>query len=75
MVLDHRHAGNQRPGRGHHGTSGPRPSKERQILSEGGVSDATNVGLSLSFDTSGDGSFIRIGDECYELSEAVINGV
>jgi hypothetical protein len=47
---------------------------ERQILFEGGAPVATNSAGTLNFEKTGDLFVVRVGDERYEIPEAVVNG-
>ncbi len=47
---------------------------ERQILFEGGAPVATNSAYALSFEKIGDLFIVRVGDERYDIPEAVVNG-
>lgn len=47
---------------------------ERQILFEGGKPVATNVAAALEYDDAGGVFLVRIGDERYDIPEAVVNG-
>jgi len=47
---------------------------ERQILFEGGAPVATNSADNMSFEKAGDLFLIRVGDERFEVPEAVVTG-
>jgi uncharacterized protein YgiM (DUF1202 family) len=47
---------------------------ERHILFESGTPVATNSAHALSFEKTGDLFVVRVGDERYEIPEAVVNG-
>lgn len=47
---------------------------ERQILFEGGVPVSTNIDATLSFEKQADLFLVRIGDERFEVVEAVVSG-
>jgi uncharacterized protein YraI len=47
---------------------------ERQILFEGGVPVSANLDAPLSFEKSADLFMVRVGEERYEIPEAVVNG-
>jgi hypothetical protein len=47
---------------------------ERQILFEGGALVATNSADNMSFEKAGDLFLIRVGDERFEVPEAVVTG-
>jgi len=47
---------------------------ERQILFEGGAPVVTNSADALSFEKTGDLFVVRVGDERFEIPEAVVNG-
>jgi hypothetical protein len=47
---------------------------ERHFLFEGGVPVATNVAAELTFSKEADLFLIRVGNERYEIPEAVVNG-
>ena len=48
--------------------------RERQILFEGGRPVATNIDAALSFEKEADLHLVRIGDERYEIPDAVVFG-
>lgn len=47
---------------------------ERQVLFEGNAPVATNVDAALTYEKQADLFLVRIGDERYEIPEAVVNG-
>jgi len=47
---------------------------ERHILFEGGVPAIANSADTMSFEKAGDLFLIRVGDECFEVPEAVVTG-
>lgn len=47
---------------------------ERQILFEGNAPVATNIDAALTYEKQADLFLVRIGDERYEIPEAVVNG-
>jgi hypothetical protein len=48
--------------------------KERQILFEGGVPVATDGSAALGYDKDADLTLVRIGDQRYEIPDAVVYG-
>ncbi len=48
--------------------------KERQILFENGVPVATDGPATPDYDKDADLTLVRIGDERYEIPDAVVNG-
>ena len=48
--------------------------QERQIPVQAGAPVATNVATPLTFDKKADLFFVRVGEERYEIPEAVVNG-
>jgi hypothetical protein len=47
---------------------------ERQILFEAGAPVATNLDATLAAERSGDLTLVRIGEERYEIPDALVNG-
>ena len=48
--------------------------QERQILFEAGAPVATNIDAAVTYEKEADLFRVRIGDERYEIPEAVVNG-
>jgi Bacterial SH3 domain len=48
--------------------------EERQVLFEGNAPVATNIDAALTYEKQADLFLVRIGDERYEIPEAVVNG-